>query len=110
MVYFIKHNPAIILEQVYCPVLALNGEKDLQVPFKENLFAINNALKKGGNKKVTSTSFPNLNHLFQECKTGSPSEYGTIEQTFSPKALKIMSRLDFRTGKLNPLMVIHDDN
>ena len=87
MQYFIKYNPAPALEKVKCPVLAINGEKDLQVPPKENLKAIKKALTKGGNKRVTTKEFPNLNHLFQECKTGSPDEYATIEQTFSPKAL-----------------------
>lgn len=87
MQYFIKYNPAPALEKVKCPVLAINGEKDLQVPPKENLEAIKNAFTKGGNKKVTTKELPNLNHLFQECKTGSPDEYATIEQTFSPTAL-----------------------
>lgn len=87
MQYFIKYNPVPTLEKVKCPVLALNGEKDLQVPPKENLEAIKKALTKGGNKKVTTKELPNLNHLFQECKTGSPDEYATIEQTFSPIAL-----------------------
>ena len=87
MQYFIKYNPAPVLEKVKCPVLAINGEKDLQVPPNENLEAIKNALTKGGNKKVTTKVLPNLNHLFQECKTGSPNEYTTIEQTFSPTAL-----------------------
>ena len=87
MQYFIKYNPAPTLEKVKCPVLAIIGGKDLQVPPKENLEAIKKALAKGGNKKVTTKEFPNLNHLFQECKTGSPDEYATIEQTFSPIAL-----------------------
>ncbi len=87
MVYFIKYNPATALEKVKCPVLALNGEKDMQVPPKENLSAIKAALAKGGNKNVTAIELPNLNHLFQECKTGSPAEYAQIEQTFSPVAL-----------------------
>ncbi len=87
MLYFIKYNPAIALEKVKCPVLALNGEKDLQVAPKENLQAIKEALAKGGNKRVTTIELPGLNHLFQECKTGSPTEYATIEQTFSPIAL-----------------------
>ena len=87
MKYFIKFNPATTLEKVKCPVLAVNGAKDLQVPPKENLSAIKNALLKGGNRNVTTKEFPNLNHLFQECKTGSPNEYSTIEQTFSPIAL-----------------------
>jgi uncharacterized protein len=88
MVYFIKYNPGNALAKVKCPVLAVNGEKDLQVPPKENLDAIKSALLKGGNTKVTTIEFPGLNHLFQECKTGLPTEYSTIEQTFSPIALK----------------------
>lgn len=87
MLNFIKYNPATALEKVKCPVLALNGEKDLQVPPKENLGAIKEALAKGGNRKVTAVELPGLNHLFQECKTGSPLEYAEIEQTFSPVAL-----------------------
>jgi fermentation-respiration switch protein FrsA (DUF1100 family) len=87
MIYFIKYNPAPILEKVKCPVLAINGENDLQVPAKVNLEAIEEALVKGGNKKVTTKELPNLNHLFQECETGLPGEYATIEQTFSPIAL-----------------------
>jgi uncharacterized protein len=85
------YDPAATLEKVSCPVLALNGAKDFQVPPKENLTGIGDALKKGGNTKVTIKELPNLNHLFQECETGSLSEYGTIEQTFSPMALKEMS-------------------
>lgn len=87
MQYFIKYNPAPAMEKVKCPVLAINGEKDLQVPSKENLEAIKYTLTKGGNKKITIKELPNLNHLFQECKTGSPDEYAKIEQTFSPTAL-----------------------
>ena len=86
--FFIKYDPSDALTKVTCPVLAINGEKDLQVPAKENLNAIENALKKGKNKNVTIKEFPNLNHLFQECSTGLPNEYGTIEQTISPKVLQ----------------------
>lgn len=88
MQYFIKYNPFQTLTKVKCPVFALNGEKDLQVPPKENLNAINIALKKGGNKQVMILELPNLNHLFQECITGAPDEYYLIEQTFSPTAMK----------------------
>ena len=83
MVFFMKHDPAVVLEKVNCPVLAINGEKDLQVPPKENLTAIAQALEKGGNKNVKTIELPGLNHLFQESQTGVPSEYGTIEQTFA---------------------------
>ena len=100
MQFFIKYDPAQALEKVKCPVLALNGDKDLQVPSKVNLEAINKALAKGGNKKVTSKELPNLNHLFQECKTGSPQEYSEIEQTFSPLALtEILNWIQIQTKK-----------
>jgi pimeloyl-ACP methyl ester carboxylesterase len=88
MIHFIKYHPAPALEKTKCPVLALNGKKDLQVPAKENLEAIQTALTKGGNKQVTTKEIPGLNHLFQECTTGLPAEYATIEQTFSPVALE----------------------
>lgn len=87
MQYLIKYNPSIILEKVKCPILAINGAKDLQVPAKVNLEAIKETLEKGGNKNFMTKELPGLNHLFQECKTGLPSEYAEIEQTFSPLAL-----------------------
>lgn len=87
MRFFIKYDPATALTAVKCPVLAINGEKDLQVPAKINLDAIKMNLEKGKNKDVTTKILPNLNHLFQESTTGSPDEYAKIEQTFAPVAL-----------------------
>lgn len=86
--YFMKYDPVSNLKKVKCPVLALNGEKDLQVPAKENLSAIESALKEGGNNKITTKMYDGLNHLFQECKTGSPAEYPIISQTFSPAVME----------------------
>jgi fermentation-respiration switch protein FrsA (DUF1100 family) len=88
MQYFLAYDPKSALTKVSIPVLALNGEKDLQVSPKENLSAIKKALIQGGNKNVTIKELPTLNHLFQESKTGSPDEYAVIDQTFSPNALK----------------------
>ena len=100
MQFFIKYNPALALEKVKCPVLVLNGDKDMQVPSKVNLEAINKALVKGGNKKVTIKELPNLNHLFQECKSGAPQEYSEIEQTISPSALiEILKWIQIQTKK-----------
>ncbi len=90
MLYFLKYDPVPALEKVTCPVLALNGAKDLQVPARANLEAIAEALARGGNKKGTTVELPNLNHLFQQCQTGSPFEYATIEETFSPGALEVV--------------------
>jgi pimeloyl-ACP methyl ester carboxylesterase len=89
--YFIKYDPYPTLTKVKCPVLAINGEKDLQVPPKENLSAIEKALKEGGNKNYKIVEMPGLNHLFQRSETGSPLEYGKIEETFSPEAMKVIS-------------------
>ena len=86
--FFIKYDPTMALMKTKCPVLAVNGEKDLQVPSKENLEAIKKSILKGGNKKVTIIEFPKLNHLFQTTETGSPSEYETNEETFNEKALQ----------------------
>jgi fermentation-respiration switch protein FrsA (DUF1100 family) len=88
MQYFLRYDPAPALEKVQCPVLALNGDKDLQVPARENLEAIGATLRKGGNPNITIREYRGLNHLFQECETGSPAKYATIEQTFSPDVLK----------------------
>ena len=91
MKYFIKHDPIDNLKRVKCPVLAINGSNDLQVPSKVNLNAIQQALLNGGNTNVTINEIPGLNHLFQESTTGNPSEYAEIEQTVSPVALKIIA-------------------
>jgi pimeloyl-ACP methyl ester carboxylesterase len=89
--YFLNYEPEPVLRKVQCPVLALNGSKDCQVPCKLNLDAIAKALKEGGNKDFTTKELPNLNHLFQTCKTGAFSEYAIIEETIAPAALETMA-------------------
>lgn len=91
MRYFLIYDPAESLRQVTCPVLAINGQKDLQVPPGQNLPAIEMYLKEAGNTQFQISELPNLNHLFQESTTGSPTEYAEIEQTFSPVALNLIS-------------------
>ena len=90
LLYFLRYNPKENLSKTACPVLAINGEKELQVDAKTNLTAIEKTLKEAGNKKVTIKYFPTLNHLFQTTETGLPSEYGTLEETFSPLVLEFM--------------------
>jgi pimeloyl-ACP methyl ester carboxylesterase len=91
MRYFLDTDPAQFWSAVKCPVLALNGEKDLQVSHEMNLPAIKAAVRKGGNRKVKTVIMPQLNHLFQVAETGSPNEYVKIEETFSPAALELMA-------------------
>jgi len=97
--FFLTYNPKPTLSKVKCPVLAINGEKDLQVPPKENLSAIEEALKVGGNQNYTIKELPNLNHLFQTAQTGLPAEYVKIEETISPVALKIIGDWIFEQTK-----------
>ena len=89
--YFLTYDPATALRKVKCPVLAINGEKDTQVPPKQNLPAIRKALEEADNKHFEADELPGLNHLFQTAKTGSPAEYAQIEETISPVALEKMA-------------------
>jgi len=86
----IAYDPLPTLKAVKCPVLAINGEKDLQVAASENLPAIRAALAAGGNQNVKTVALPGLNHLFQTCQTGAISEYSQIEETFNPTAMKVV--------------------
>ncbi len=88
MKYFLSYDPAMTLKKVRCPLFAVNGEKDLQVPAEENLKAIQKAIINGGNTKGSVKSYPGLNHLFQHSETGSPEEYGKIEETFAPEVME----------------------
>jgi len=96
----LQYDPAETLAKVTCPVLALNGDKDLQVPSQQNLPRIRKALAAGGNNNYEIDELPGLNHLFQTAKTGAVSEYGEIEETMSPVAMeKVASWIFEQTEK-----------
>lgn len=88
---FLAHDPVPALRRTCVPVLALNGEKDLQVAASENLMAINSALSDAKNPDFATVALPGLNHLFQNCRTGAPAEYGQIEETFDRETLQRIS-------------------
>ena len=93
------YDPRVFLRQVKVPVLAINGEKDLQVAPGPNLAGIREALAAGGNTDVTIREFPGLNHLFQTATTGAVAEYATIEETFNAEVLTTISAwIRQRTG------------
>jgi len=98
--YFIKFDPTPFLTKVKCPVLAMGGTKDCQVPSGENLRGIEKTLKAAGNNDYEVKELPGLNHMFQTAVTGSVSEYGKIEQTIAPAALKTITEWIFsQTGR-----------
>jgi pimeloyl-ACP methyl ester carboxylesterase len=90
--YFLSYDPLPTLMKVHVPVLAINGEKDLQVLPKENLAAMRTALTAGGNHDHTVKELPGLNHLFQTCTQCTIAEYMQLEETMAPAALETMSQ------------------
>ena len=89
--HFMRYDPTASLKKIKCPVLALNGEKDIQVDADMNLAAIKQHISENGNKNVTIKAYPKLNHLFQTCEKGTLAEYGQLEETINPEVLKDMT-------------------
>jgi len=89
--YFLKLDATPFLRKVKCPVLAMGGSKDCQVPSGKNLRGIEKTLKAAGNDDCVVKELPDLNHMFQTAVTGAVSEYGKIEETIAPTALKSMT-------------------
>lgn len=87
MISLLRYDPAVYFKSVTCPVLALNGDKDVQVIAKPNLEGFKQ-ITVNGNKQVTIKEYPDLNHMFQTAKTGLPTEYGQIEETINPVVMK----------------------
>ena len=88
--YYMGLDMESVLRRVRCPVLAINGGKDMQVNAAENLPIIEKALRDGGNPDYTVKELPGLNHLFQTAETGYSTEYATIEETMSPTVLELI--------------------
>jgi uncharacterized protein len=88
---FLTTDPRPALRRLRCPVLAMIGAKDLQVPARQNIPALAEALKAGGNPASRAIEMPGLNHLFQEAGTGLLAEYAELEQTMAPAALDTLT-------------------
>ena len=85
---FLTLDPRVYLKKLAVPVLAVVGERDLQVLPGANLPELRQALR--DNRDVTIRELPGLNHLFQTCKTGTPEEYARIDETMSPTVLMLV--------------------
>jgi len=90
MYYFLKYDPTDAIVKTNCPALLLNGSKDLQVLASQNLPAYEKIIAEHDKTNLTLREMPDLNHLFQHCETGSPTEYVEIEETISPEVLEII--------------------
>jgi fermentation-respiration switch protein FrsA (DUF1100 family) len=89
--YFIDFDPVPTLEQVSCPVLALFGALDMQVPVSLNRKPMEAVLAKSKTKDWKVEVLPKANHLFLTAVTGSPSEYAGLEKKFVPGFLDLMT-------------------
>lgn len=96
--FFIDYDPTNDIQSTSCPVMAINGTKDVQVVAAINLPSIQAKLP--GNDKNLIKEYPNLNHLFQSCTTGMVDEYSTIEETINPNVLKDIAEW---IGKITPI-------
>ena len=74
----------------------MGGTKDCQVPSGENLRGIAKTLNAAGNNDYEVKELPGLNHMFQTAVTGAVSEYGKIEETIAPAALKTITEWIFK--------------
>ncbi len=89
--FSIRHDPIATLREVRCPVLALFGGLDVQVPPERNREAIEAALHATNRPHSQTLTLPGLNHFFQSAVTGAPSEYATIEETLAPRAMDVVT-------------------
>ena len=88
----VRFDPLTYLQKIKCPVLALNGSRDIVMDANLQLPAIEKAVLTGGNQQITAHSLDGLNHLFQQCKTCNTSEYVTLDQTMDPAVLDFITR------------------
>jgi pimeloyl-ACP methyl ester carboxylesterase len=89
--FFLDFDPATVLEKVRCPVLALFGGHDVQVPAGPNRAAMEKAFARGGLKNYRIEVFPRANHLYQDSETGGVGEYATLKKEFVPGFLDLVS-------------------
>ena len=88
MLHFLALDMRPLLGRITCPVLALNGTKDIQVEYAGNLSALRTGLPANSKNRIESVD--GVNHLFQHCRTGAVTEYAEIEETISPEVLEII--------------------
>ncbi len=78
---FLQHDPGDEISAVSCPVLALYGSLDIQVPPERNLEPMQMALSE--NFLASVVVIDGANHLFQAAVEGTVEEYATLEPEFT---------------------------
>ncbi|MBN2727731.1 MAG: prolyl oligopeptidase family serine peptidase [Bacteroidales bacterium] len=89
---FVTLKPAKYIEKIKIHFLAINGSTDRQVPAEENIEAIKIHIKQKKGQIVDYKIFDGLNHLFQNSKSGMPTEYAMIDETINEEVLEYMMK------------------
>ncbi len=89
--FYLTYDPREALRTIPCPILVMCGSLDSEVVPAQNLPEIAKALASAPTTDWSMVKLPGLNHLFQTAKKGTPSEYGSIQETFAPQALEIIA-------------------
>jgi pimeloyl-ACP methyl ester carboxylesterase len=93
MAFFLKYDPYSDITKMNTQVLALFGEKDIQVAPGKNAPRMEEALRNAkGVSAFEVKVFTGLNHLFQEAETGLVDEYKSNTQTLSPAVMEDVIR------------------
>lgn len=88
--WMVGYDPAETVRKIKCPVMAINGSLDMQVPAKANLDVLRELLP--ASKKHLIKEYPSLNHLFQSCTEQTSLQYGEIEETISIQVLEDIAK------------------
>jgi pimeloyl-ACP methyl ester carboxylesterase len=89
--YFLAFKPVDELTRSNCPVLAIYGEKDIQVLASQNTKPMEMILKQSRKLDTFKVmEMKGMNHLFQLCNTCTLNEYAVLTETFSEEVLKVM--------------------
>lgn len=86
LTWFLAYSPVEAIRKITCPVMALNGNMDMQVLSNDNLTLIKENLP--ANDKNLIKEYASLNHMFQHCTPATALNYSAIEETISEEVLR----------------------
>ena len=90
MVWMVGYDPAGTARKIKCPVMAINGSLDMQVPAQANLEVLRELLP--ANPKHLIKEYSALNHLFQNCTEQTSLQYEEIEETVAAEVLEDIAK------------------
>lgn len=87
MHWFLAHDAAEDWRRLGVPGLAVFGAQDVQVDLEQHRGALREVADP---ELVTIATVPDANHLFLRARTGSVTEYGSLEPTLMPELFELL--------------------